>query len=655
MPVALLSPLPIRSTTVGTKANMESDEGALDSSVNVRNVTMVQLTVANAFDREDPQALLKWAQRALPVGFADVLDHPDPAVNARAAYWFARALWDATPLASNSFLPKPLPAPERNAPCPCGSGALHSACCVRLQNSDPPSPEDVWSILATTQSDAYWLRAEKAGQLPIFGALCIAAAWHDSERWQPLRKFAEARLATCQDCTPKDVGFLLDWLCDAYDNLHRTPRKKLALLTRFAEDEAPAVRAVANRRLATIWMDAGEEHAAQAAALEVQRDEPESFETALFEVTMLIGAKEWERASERAAHWRAHFHDRDDATEDGLDLLGALAKDSQRTFEVLSVRDAPPEVLALLDWIDRNADRPLPRLRWKALEDAADDATLRDAYQPVTGRNRRKFEDEWRTASGMEKPFGIQPFSGFEDECWDRRDAWVDWLRGHTQALDSMTILDDLATLLDSARHQIGVRNHWRDALLERGLAIIEKHWPPERAGKLPWVLEANRPALRLLAAFIDNGADDWEDGRTESAIRLYLRLNPNDNHGVRCHLVDQLVTVGRDAEALACAERYPNDMFAETRYGAVLALYRLGRLDEAEAHLAEALADLPLVSKYLLRDRVARPKSGEHGMTLGGEEQAWYYRDDMRDVWMKTDGALEWLAQRSKKRSVGA
>ncbi len=626
---------------------MEDDDGLDTSAV----LPMLQLVVANAFDDEDPQQLLKWAQKVLPIGFAEVLHHSDPAVNAKASYWLAHSVWNATPLASNGFRPRPLPEPEPAAPCPCGSGDPHSACCLPWRDPEPWTPEDIWPILVTTQSDAYWLRAEKAGRLPAVGALYVAERWHEFERWQPLRKLAEARLSAPRDCTPEDVECLLEWLCDAYENLHRTPRKRLALLARFAEHETPAIRAAANRRRATIWMDAGDEDAAQAAMLEVQRDDPDSLETAVFEVTMLIGERKWEHASERAAHWHAHFKDKDDVSNEALEVLDALARDPQRTFEDMSVRDAPPEVLVLLDWIDRNVDRPLPSLRWKALGATEDDATLRDAYQPVVGRNRRLFEEEWQSASGMEKPFGTRPFSGVEGECWNRREEWIGWLLGHTQALDSMTILDDLTILLDIAQRQLGIRNRWRDALLARGLSILEKHWTPHRAGKLPWILEANRPALRLLASFIDNGVVDWEDGRTERAIGLYLRLNPNDNHGVRCHLVDRLLTVGRDAEALACAERYPGDMFAETRYGAALALYRLGRPDEADAHLDEALAHLPLVAKYLVRDRIARPRKSDAaaGMTIGGEEQAWYYRDGMRDVWMNSNGALEWLARRSR------
>lgn len=628
---------------------MDRDEDSADASA---NIALVQQVVGHAFDHEDPQALLEWAPRLLPQAFPGVLRHPDPAANARAAYWLARAVWNATPLASNGFLPKPLPEPEPEAPCPCGTGDPYSACCLPLRSPDPPEPDSLWAVLATCRSDAYWLRAEAAGELPAIGLLCIAESCHEYERWRPLRKLAEARLSSQRDCAPADIVCLIDWLSDAYDNLLRTPRKKLASLRQFAEHEAPAVRAAANRRLAAALFDLGDQDASEQAQRAARRAEPNSVATALFEVTMLAGRGEWRRGAERAAHWHGRLRDRADASEEGLDALRALAKDPQRMFEDARVEDAPPELLALLRWIDRNADRPLPHLRWQALR-AADDETLRDAYQPATSRSGRLLEEQWQAASGMQKPFSTQPFSGAEPECWQRPGEWIDWLRRHTQALDSLTILDDLAMLLEVAETQLGARNRWRDAVLARGLRTVEKHWPPERTGRLPWVVEANRPPLRLLASFINDrmGTDDepgdWEDGRLEDAIRLYLRLNPNDNHGTRCPLVDRLLAVGRDAEALACAEGYPRGMFAETRYGAVLALYRLRRLEEADARLGQALADLPLVARYLVASRVSRPKSGSHGMAIGGKEQAWCYRDAMRAVWTSTDGALDWLRQR--------
>lgn len=601
--------------------------------------------VAYLADHEDVEAALRWARKVLPVAFKALFSHPDPETNARGAYWIVRRFWNAMPLPSNGFQPKPLPEPRPDEPCLCGSGDTYATCCLWMKSEREPQPEDLWPTLVECRSDAYWLRAEKAGELPDLGLLHVASCYRDDERWQPLRKLIETRLAVPSRCTAPDVVYLIEWLCDAYDALHSTSRKKLALLRRFAEHETPAVRGGANRRLATVMLDAGDKRAAWAAAEIAREAQPDRPETALFEMTMLVGEGDLKAASERARYWRRRLAEVDHIPESFLDILDAFAENPSHAFEDALVEDAPPSMRALLDWIDDNADRALPRLQWSPMKDVDDDELLRDAHVLVVPRNRRHLEEEWLEVSGMEKPFSTQPFSGVEVECWRHCAEWAEWLCEHTHALDSLTILDDLAILLAAApEHLASVRNRWAKSVLARGAAILAKHWPPKRAGLLPWVLETNRPALRLLASYIEEKMDDWEDDRLEPAMNLYLRLNPHDNHGFRAPLVNHLLTVGRDADALACAERYPDDMFAETRYGEVLALYRLGRLAEAETRLREAKEDLPAVLRHLVRTRVRRPKLRDGGFAIGGDDQAWLYREEMRSVWTQTEGALDWL-----------
>ena len=601
--------------------------------------------VAYLADHEDVEAALRRARKVLPVAFKALFSHPDPETNARGAYWIVRRFWNAMPLASNGFQPKPLPEPLQDEPCPCGSGDTYATCCLWMKTEREPRPADLWPALVECRSDAYWLRAEKAGELPDFGLLCVAVRYRDDERWQPLRKLIEARLAVPSRCASADVSYLIDWLCDAYDAMHSTPRKKLALLRRFAEHEVPEVCGGANRRLATVMLDAGDKRAAWAAAEVARKAQPDRPETALFEMTMLVGEGDLKAASERARYWRRRLAEVDDIPDSFLDTIDAFVENPSHAFEDALVEDAPPSMRELFDWIDKNADRALPRLQWSPMKNVDDDELLRDAHVLVVARNRRRLEEEWLEVSGMEKPFSTQPFSGVELECWRHCDEWAGWLREHTRALDSLTILDDLAMLLAAApEHLTPLRNRWVKSVLARGAAILAKHWPPKRAGRLPWVLETNRPALRLLASYIEEKMDNWEDDRLEPAMNLYLRLNPHDNHGFRSPLVNRLLTVGRDADALVCAERYTDDMFAETRYGEVLALYRLGRLADAETRLREAKDDLPAVLRYLVRTRVRRPKLRDGGFVIGGDDQAWLYREEMRAVWTQTEGALDWL-----------
>jgi hypothetical protein len=112
---------------------------------------------------------------------------------------------------------------------------------------------------------------------------------------------------------------------------------------------------------------------------------------------------------------------------------------------------------------------------------------------------------------------------------------------------------------------------------------------------------------------------------------------------------MDAYLMAGRDQDALALAQRYDVDMAPQTRYGKVLALFRAGDLAGAEAAVREAHADLPYVARYLCLKRVRQPELDEYGITLGGEDQAWLYRDAMRATWEATEGALDWLKKLSR------
>ena len=84
--------------------------------------------------------------------------------------------------------------------------------------------------------------------------------------------------------------------------------------------------------------------------------------------------------------------------------------------------------------------------------------------------------------------------------------------------------------------------------------------------------------------------------------------------------------------------------MNPEVSFGNVLALYRLGRKKEALEELCNALEFLGKIPRYLTAKRVRKPKLHPDTIQLGGDDQAWLYREEMRDVWLQTHGALEWL-----------
>ena len=90
--------------------------------------------------------------------------------------------------------------------------------------------------------------------------------------------------------------------------------------------------------------------------------------------------------------------------------------------------------------------------------------------------------------------------------------------------------------------------------------------------------------------------------------------------------------------------------MNPETAYGRALALYRTGQLEAATIALRSAVQDLPRVPKYLLANSIRQPKMTPGYLALGGDDQAWIYREDMRSVWLQTPGAMTWLETVSRQ-----
>jgi len=266
----------------------------------------------------------------------------------------------------------------------------------------------------------------------------------------------------------------------------------------------------------------------------------------------------------------------------------------------------------------------------------------------------------WREVFPAHKPFGTgrEPFGGV-DAIWEPRQAkrWLAYLERHPEALDSLDVLDDLALAVEShpVGATLGVPESVYDTVLERGAEAVE-HALREHEGpaRLPWGWHENRPALRLLMRLAERRS---AQGRQEEARGLYQRLlalDPLDSLGVRLVLINEHLRQGDDAEALALAGRYGDDVMVETRFGEALALWRLGRHDDAKAALAAAHRDSNRhVIPMLCARRRHRPRELDEafGISLGGKGQAWLYCEAMADVWRATPGILD--AAREVARSA--
>ena len=91
---------------------------------------------------EDANEFLHWFRSDAAILAPDFFKQfpKDPEVLRSFLAAFSRFIWNRTPLPGNRFRPRPLPKPERNAPCICGSGRKYKQCCATIEHADDALP-----------------------------------------------------------------------------------------------------------------------------------------------------------------------------------------------------------------------------------------------------------------------------------------------------------------------------------------------------------------------------------------------------------------------------------------------------------------------------------------------------------------------------------
>lgn len=183
--------------------------------------------------------------------------------------------------------------------------------------------------------------------------------------------------------------------------------------------------------------------------------------------------------------------------------------------------------------------------------------------------------------------------------------------------------------------------------LLEQAVAAGERALGPrffhEERGHF-WLLLETRPymqAREMLASCL------WALDERPLACEHYqemLRLNPNDNQGIRYLLASCLLEM-KEHEALArLLATYSQDATAAWAYTSALLAFRLkGPTAANQKKLDKALKANAFVPDYLL-GREPLPEQLPDLVGWGDESEAMEYAAANKTAWEQTPGALEWL-----------
>lgn len=631
----------------------------------------------------------------------DKQDHDGAAM---LACGMSRAVWRSMPNPSRQFQTEKLPDLGRNDPCAIDLGCKHKQCCGRGPGFPSIAAEHCWAMLCEVLPANRMRDILDSGRLPD-GMLSLVAARLLEIDPDRVRALLEPHFANKLNPKDKHAAELLLTLCDAYDELGQT-ETKMKLLERVATEGGGQVRADALQRLATVHSDRGDFATSWKLFGEAQRVAPDDPALAHLEVMLLISQKRDTDAQMRARFWTAKF-DRAGNDDESMPLLGwlrqigqghdpvrataeltadrlgewekrmiaavetGLAKPVQnRHLSVVALAGMePPEpenmeaaLVKTLTGMGVSKKEATQQARALAAEIAAgeakqlaeaqagllDDAPATESNNEhvlVTDAAMQAREQAWHRAWPLSKPISTQPLPNNTIDAWSspQVEFWVEFLEQHADAMNSLDILDDLLVALSVMpdRNTRWATAPLREKIFKRVEALLAAVTTPELV--LPWMCEENRPALRLL---VQDAFDHMDRNAVDTLPRLQavLRLNPNDNHGLRDLVVNRHLENGDDKDALAAIAKYPDDIAPALCFGKVLALYRLGELPLATAALKAANQQNRKIVKFLLPANKAQPKSSAYGVEVGGDDEASLYRRDMREVWQSVPGAMAWL-----------
>jgi len=158
------------------------------------------------------------------------------------------------------------------------------------------------------------------------------------------------------------------------------------------------------------------------------------------------------------------------------------------------------------------------------------------------------------------------------------------------------------------------------------------------------WGLLETRPYMRARQGLAQTC---WDKGLHDEAVTHYrdmLRLNPNDNQGIRYLLLDCLLILGRDDDAAELIKHYKEDGSAAWSWSkALLTFRRSGDCPEARGALSRAINDNTHIVSLLLGDR-KMPRQLPAYIGMGDQNEAVAYVHGAAAAWAATPDALAWL-----------
>jgi tetratricopeptide (TPR) repeat protein len=256
------------------------------------------------------------------------------------------------------------------------------------------------------------------------------------------------------------------------------------------------------------------------------------------------------------------------------------------------------------------------------------EGTMRDLIRSMHG------------SSGDETPLDRAQsllYQAFEETDADRRVKLAE---------EALTICPDCADayvlLAEHTPRRKAALHLWEQAVAAGERALGPKGFE-EAAGHF-WGMLETRPYMR---ARLGLAHALWMAARRDEAVthlQEMLRLNPNDNQGVRYTLAGFLLSLDRDDDLARLLDQYPDEASAAWSYTwALLTFRKEGDTLTARRLLKAAVKSNKHVPAYIT-GRNYPPDREQRSYSPGDESEALEYIGSFLAGWKDTPGAVDWL-----------
>jgi hypothetical protein len=506
-------------------------EEPLEDDVPPEMADFLAAAVAEVLRTEDSTQFLAWvadeAPRLLAGPFGELPDEQD---RRGVAMELGRALWNAVPLPGNGFRPRPLPRPERNDPCPCGSGRKYKKCCGAAGVEGPDFPDldadVIWALVALTLNPERAAEVAAAGKVPRAALGEVAGRLLDAGGAESALALIEPLFEDPSRLDGRDAAAVAV-LIDAYDELELLQAKE-DQAERLARELPAELHGTLWENLSRSYAVHGEMERAWDALERSRRADPESPSLGPVEVSLLMAEERTREAGELAQSLLARVRRQGTAMpEASLEFLRQVAEDPEGTHRRFAFGEALPQVERYQAVVARVAERPITPYGIALLAEDPEIGTLEPPPE------MEEIEGGWVEAFLL--VIRDEPLESDEEppelDAWSEEEAevWLSYLEETPEAFDSLLVLADLTEVVAELGEEVGPGLAWTliRPLLERGLAIIERTLEGRPTLLLPGVGESNQPALELLARGADLSRAVQDDDLGTRMLDLLRRLDP--------------------------------------------------------------------------------------------------------------------------------